>query len=515
MKLALVLVDQVSLNLAGLRALDPSADRVLLVEARDQFDDVPHHRKKIVFLLSAYRHFAERLRNEGFEVVHLRLDDEATPDALGQGVSKVVDELTPEVLFLTEPGSHALRSAMEDWREELPCEVQILEDGRFLCSHDRFAAWAEGRKQLRMEYFYREMRKDYDILLDDDGKPIGGEWNYDSDNRKKLPKRLSVPDRFFGEPDNLTKTVIKMIEETWPDRFGDLQEPYFVATPEAAEDRLDFFIQHLLPNFGDYQDAMKQGEPWLFHSVLSPYINNGLLDPLDVCRRAEQAYHEGQAPLNAVEGFIRQIIGWREYVRGIYWRFMPDYADRNALGASRDLPGFYWTGETELNCLAQVIAETKQNAYAHHIQRLMITGQFAMLIGVEPEQICDWYLAVYADAFDWVERPNTQGMATFADGGLMASKPYCSSGAYIERMSDYCGDCRYDVKQKTGEDACPFNYLYWDFLDRNRDVLKGNPRLGMPYRNLEKMSAERVDEIQRDSKRFLKFCTPSNSSREN
>jgi deoxyribodipyrimidine photolyase-related protein len=294
-----------------------------------------------------------------------------------------------------------------------------------------------------------------------------------------------------------------LVERRFSSHFGELEPFGWPVTRADALEALGHFLSQALPSFGDYQDAMKTGEPFLFHAMLSTSLNCGLLGPSEVCMAAEREYRAGRAPLNAVEGFIRQILGWREYVRGIYWLRMPDYAATNALGAARPLPWFYWSGETAMNCIAQVVAETRRNAYAHHIQRLMVTGNFALLAGVEPAQIEEWYLGVYADAYDWVELPNTHGMVMFADGGLLASKPYAASGAYIDRMSDYCRGCAYDPKVKTGQGACPFNLLYWNFLMENRGVLGSNPRLGMPYRTLDGMPAERRATIRQEAATFL------------
>ncbi len=369
--------------------------------------------------------------------------------------------------------------------EELGAE--ILDDDRFFASRASFAQWAKDRKQLRMEFFYREMRKHSGLLMEGD-EPAGGQWNFDHDNRKALPKDVKPPPRRRFEPDAVTQEVMELVTQRFPDHFGDLGPFGWAVTREDALEALDHFIDACLPNFGDFQDAMKQGNGFLYHAILSPYLNVGLLTAREVCERAEMAWREGLAPLNAVEGFIRQILGWREYVRGLYWLKMPDYAESNALDAKRPLPWFYWSGETDMNCMAQAIGDTKRHAYAHHIQRLMVTGNFALLAGLDPAQVEEWYLVVYADAYDWVELPNTHGMALFADGGIMASKPYAASGAYIDRMSDYCGRCAYDPKVKLGPKACPFNLLYWDFLMRNEAKLKANPRMAMPYRTLEKMA---------------------------
>jgi deoxyribodipyrimidine photolyase-related protein len=347
------------------------------------------------------------------------------------------------------------------------------------------------------------MRRKTGLLMDGD-KPAGGQWNYDAENRKPPRRGEPIPRPLSFEPDAITGEVLALVAARFGGHIGRLDGFDFAVTHEDAMRQRAHFLRHMLPRFGDYQDAMLTGEPFLWHSILSPYLNAGLLDPLDLCRAAEEEYREGRAPLNAVEGFIRQIIGWREYVRGIYWREGPDYTARNFLNATRDLPGFYWTGDTDMHCMAQAIGETIDHAYAHHIQRLMITGNFALLIGADPLQVQRWYLEVYADAYEWVEAPNTLGMSQFGDGGLLASKPYASSGAYINRMSDYCRHCRYDVKQRVGDDACPFNALYWDFLARNRGKLGNNQRLGMPYRNWDKMDDATQDALRAQAAGFLK-----------
>jgi len=353
-----------------------------------------------------------------------------------------------------------------------------------------------------MEHFYREMRREHAILMDGD-EPAGGAWNYDAANRKRLPAGITPPPRLRFPPDARTRAVMDLVARRCGDHFGDLDAFGWPVTRAEALRALQDFLIHGLPDFGDYQDAMRAGAPFLFHGLLSPALNIGLLSPREICAAAETAWRSGAAPLNAVEGFVRQILGWREYVRGVYWTLMPDYAGANALHATRPLPGFYWSGDTQMRCLREAIGSTARHAYSHHIQRLMVTGNFALLAGVAPREIERWYLAVYADAFEWVEMPNTLGMAVFADGGRMASKPYAASGAYIARMSDFCGGCAYDVKAKSGPGACPFNYLYWAFLIRNRTHLAGNPRLAMPYRTLAAWSDARRNAVVAEAAGFL------------
>jgi deoxyribodipyrimidine photolyase-related protein len=392
---------------------------------------------------------------------------------------------------------------IKGWAANFKISVEIRTDDRFLCSPEDFALWAKGRKQSRMEYFYREMRKKYNVLMRGD-EPAGGSWNYDSKNRKPPKYDLYIPEPYFNEIDDITREVMALVSKHFPDHFGDLEPFYFAVTRQQALQTLNLFIEQRLPNFGDYQDAMIEGEPWMYHSHISFYLNCGLLLPLECVKAAEKAYQQGKAPLNAVEGFIRQIIGWREYVRGIYWLEMPEYAQKNFFDAKHNLPDFYWTADTKMNCLHQCVLETQKNAYAHHIQRLMVLGNFALIAGIDPVQVNEWFLSVYADAYEWVELPNVSGMTLFADGGYLASKPYAAGGSYINKMSDYCKNCNYKVTKKNGEDACPFNYLYWDFLIRNRDKLESNHRIGMMYKVYERMGNDKKEAITNDSKHFLK-----------
>lgn len=502
--LRLILGDHLSLNISSLSDCDREHDVVLIVEVMEEATYVQHHPKKIVFVLSAMRHFAAKLRANGYVVHYVCLDDPLNTGTFSGEVERAISNWMPDRVVVTEPGEFRIRKVMDNWNDKFGIPVQIRNDDRFVSTIDEFSDWANSRKSLRMEYFYREMRKKTGLLMDAAGKPEGGEWNYDSQNRKRLPKGKVAPVPANFEPDTITNDVIALVNNHFPNHFGELNGFCYAVTSEDAELALDSFINTSLAHFGDYQDAMAVNEPFLFHSLISAYLNIGLLDPIDVCRRVEDAWKKGLAPLNSVEGFIRQIIGWREYVRGIYWTQMPAYAGTNFLDADRPLPDFYWSGETELNCLAQVITQTREHAYAHHIQRLMVTGNFAVLLGVHPEAVNQWYLEVFVDAFEWVQMPNTHGMALFADGGIMASKPYVASGKYVDRMSDYCKNCCYDPNKTNGEaDACPFNYLYWDFLMRNEGRLRGNPRLGMPYRNLDKMAQEKKSNLQRAASEFI------------
>ena len=473
-----------------------------MMEVRGEAEHVPHHRKKLIFLFSAMRHFADDLKGQGYTVDYVKLTDTDNTGTFNSELERAVARHKPDRIRVTEPSVHRVLEYVKGWEDSLGVPVTLMPDDRFLATKEQFADWAQDRKQLRMEYFYRDMRRQTGLLMDGDD-PEGGKWNYDSDNRKPAKADLFMPKPLWFEPDDITQDVIDMVAEQYPDRFGKIDGFKYGVTRKDAKAALDRFIKDALPRFGDYQDAMLTGEPFLYHSLISMYLNAGLLSPPEICEAVEAAYKSGHAPLNAAEGYIRQVIGWREYIRGIYWYKMPEYAEENALNATRDLPWFYWSGETDMHCLSQSIGQTIDHAYAHHIQRLMITGNFALLAGVDPKALHEWYLAVYIDAFEWVELPNTLGMSQFADGGVLASKPYASSGAYINRMSDYCKSCKYDVKKKVGDDACPFNSLYWDFMARHKDSFAKNPRMGMAIRNLDKMDPEQVKAYRDKARQVL------------
>ncbi len=495
-----ILGDQLSPNLSSLDGADKATSVILMAEVAAEATYVKHHKKKIAFVFSAMRHFASELRTAGWTVHYTPLDDVENSGSIAGEAFRIAALYGASSIRLTEPGEWRLREDLSAL--DAAFDFDMVPDDRFIASHAEFEAWAEGRKALRMEYFYRDMRRKTGLLMDDD-KPVGGQWNFDHDNRKPAARDLLMPQPPRFEPDIVTKEVLGLVAAQFPDHFGDLHPFWFGTTRADAEAAFAHFLKYALPKFGDYQDAMLRDEKFLYHAVVSLYLNCGLLDPLESCRRVEAEYRAGRAPLNAAEGFIRQIIGWREYVRGIYWLKMPDYAQANALNATRPLPDFYWTAETDMACIRACVKQTREEAYAHHIQRLMVTGTFALLSGINPQELHEWYLAVYADAYEWVELPNTIGMSQFADGGLLASKPYAASGAYMDRMSDYCGACRYKVKEKAGADACPFNYLYWDFIARHRERIKGNPRMAQMVRTWDKFSTERQAEVRTDAARFL------------
>jgi deoxyribodipyrimidine photolyase-related protein len=500
--LRLVLGDQLTPGLSALRGGDPARDVVLMVEVAEEATYVRHHKKKIAFIFAAMRAFAKELRAAGWRVDYVTLDDLENTGSFPGEVARAIARHAPKALVTTEASEHRVLAMQAIWAETFALAVSLLPDDRFICPKKDFFFWADGRKSLRMEFFYREMRRKTGLLMEGD-QPTGGQWNFDSENRKPAKGDLFMPRPKRFAPDAETKAVLALVESRFSDHFGDLEPFWFPVTRTHAHEAMAWFLREALPRFGDYQDAMLRGEKFLFHSLLSPLINVGLIDPLELCRRAEAEYKAGRAPLNAAEGFIRQIIGWREYVRGIYWREGPDYTRRNALGATRRLPLMYWSAETDMACMAEALGQTKEEAYAHHIQRLMVTGNFALLAGIDPFEVHEWYLAVYADAYEWVEAPNTIGMSLFADGGLLGSKPYASSGAYIDRMSDYCRGCVYDVKDKTGPKACPFNALYWDFLARHRSRFEGNPRMAQMYRTYDKIAPAMRESLHAKAAAFL------------
>lgn len=488
-RLVLVLGDQLTPDLAALRVADRARDLVVMAEVMGEGTSVPHHPQKIALILSAMRNFAAGLREAGWRVAYSPLDDPENSQTIQGELLRRATEVGAGDVLATKPGEWRLVRALQD----LPLSVTVLEDDRFLCSEAEFAAWAEGRKQLRMEWFYREMRRKTGLLMEGD-QPAGGQWNYDHDNRKPAKTDLLRPRPRDFAPDPVVTEVLDLVEKRFP-HFGRLRPFRWATDREGALLALKDFVAHRLPRFGAEQDAMLEGEPYLSHALISPYLNLGLLGPMEVCRAVEDAWRAGKVPLAAAEGFIRQIIGWREYVRGIWGLRGPAYLEGNALGHDRPLPAVYWGGGTRMACMAAAVGQTRDLAYAHHIQRLMVTGNFALLAGVDPARVHDWYLSVYIDAFEWVEAPNTLGMSQFADGGLLGSKPYVSSGAYIDRMSDHCRACHYRVKEKTGDRACPFNLLYWHFLTRHRDRFRPNPRMAQMYRVWDAMEAGHREKV--------------------
>lgn len=503
-----ILGDQLSHGISSLADRARADTVVLMMEVADEAGYVRHHQAKIALILSAMRHFADELRSEGWTVDYVRLDDPANTGSFTGEVVRAAARHGARGIQITEAGEWRVARMIDGWSDNTGLRVRVLPDTRFVCPLPDFFAWAAGRRELRMEWFYRTMRRQTGLLMEGD-QPVGGKWNFDAENRSGPAPGLNPPDPPRFARDAITAEVLELVASRFGNHFGSLDGFNWPVTRAEAETLLDHFITRRLPQFGQWQDAMLAHHDTMFHSLLAPAINLGLLDPIEVCRRAEAEFHAGRAPIAAVEGFIRQVIGWREYIRGMYWLEMPGMAEANALNATRPLPDFWWTGETRIRCIAETVRATRDNAYAHHIQRLMVMGNFALLAGLDPRDVADWFLAVYADAFEWVELPNVAGMALHADGGRLASKPYAASGAYIDRMSDYCSGCAYKVKAKTGPDACPFNALYWHFLDRNAERLRKNPRLANPYATWGRMSEDKRAEYRASAEAFLKTLTPA------
>jgi deoxyribodipyrimidine photolyase-related protein len=493
--LILVLGDQLTHGRGALRGVQPGQSPVLMAEVASEAAYVPHNRHKIVLVFAAMRHFRDELREAGYEVLYYDFDRGVA--SLAQALDLARREREFNRVSCCEPGEYRVQQALASWAAACDVDLEWQQDDRFLCSKAEFEAWAEGRKQLRMEYFYREMRRRHDVLLTPSGDPEGGRWNYDRDNRAGWRGKETPPARRELPPDPVTREVITLVDRAFPDNPGDLSRFNLAVTSEGAAEQLEFFIEHCLDRFGHYQDALAEESTWLYHSLVSMYLNIGLLDPLETCRRVESAWRDGHCTLAAAEGFIRQVLGWREYVRGIYWLAMPGYRDLNALDAAVPLPDWFWTADVDLRCLQQALGQSLELGYAHHIQRLMVIGNFALLAGLSVREVCEWYLAVYVDAFEWVELPNTLGMALYGDGGLMASKPYAASGKYIQRQGNHCAQCRYRPDRVTGDGACPYNSLYWAFLDRHRDSFAGNPRMALAMKNWERKTADEQREILR------------------
>ncbi len=497
-RLVIVLGDQLDLESAAFDGFDPSRDALWMAEVAGEATHVWSHKARIALFLSAMRHFRDALRKRGWTVLYRQLDEPGNLGDLAAELTRSLRQRRPERLVLVEPGEFRVQRALQRAAAQCDTPLEMRADRHFLCTREEFARHAAGRKQLRMEYFYRHMRRQTRILVDGQ-QPTGGAWNYDAENRQsfgsKGPKSLPLPPSF--PPDAVTREVLGLVARRFPSHPGHLETFDWPVDRAQALVALEDFVAHRLPRFGQFQDAMWTGEPFLYHSLLSSSLNLKLLHPREPIEAAVGCWRSGRAPINAVEGFVRQILGWREYVRGVYWRYMPDYLDRNRLGADLELPELYWTADTDMHCLRQAILQTLEYGYAHHIQRLMLNGLFALLFGVRPRAVHEWYLAVYVDAVEWVEVPNTLGMSQFADGGIMASKPYVASGKYIQRMSNYCADCRYQPGEACGEDACPFTTLYWDFLQRHRSRLEKNPRMVVQVRNLKRKTAAELAAIRR------------------
>ena len=487
--LIVVLGDQLDLDAAGFDGFDADQDAVWMAEVAEESTQVWSSKPRTALFLSAMRHFALALQGAGRPLHYTRLDAPDNAGSLQAQLRSDMQRLQPAALVMTAPGDWRVLQAIKAVAVAAKLPLDVREDRHFFCSVRDFAAHAKGRKSLRMAHFYSEQRKRHGVLMDG-GVPVGGQWSFDADNREAFGAAGpgDVPPRSRFAPDAVTQAVIALVNTRFAEHPGRLESFGWPVTRAQALQSLQVFITERLPLFGRYQDAMWPGDPWLYHAHLAAALNLKLLNPREVVAQAQAAYLAGRAPLASVEGFIRQILGWREYVRGVYWTQMPGYLERNALGANENLPAWYWSGATDMACLRDALAQTLTHGYANHIQRLMVTGLFALMLGVDPKQVHAWYLAVYVDAVEWVELPNTLGMSQYADGGVMGSKPYIATGKYIQRMSPHCKGCRYDPAQREGDKACPFTTLYWDFLMRHQAMLAGNPRMALQVKNLARLT---------------------------
>lgn len=488
--------DQLNLKFLEACKFDSTLDHIVMIESLHESQVQRQHRTKIAYFFICMRRFAAKLA-EKYTITYLSLQDKPLSECL----QDVAEDLTPQRIIIFRPGELAFYNRITSQLKAY--NLVTLENPMFLSTIAEFEQWAEGKKQLRMEFFYRVMRKKTGLLMDNTDKPLGGKWNYDHENRKKYNGDPPIPTRPTQKLSKDEIDLIQNIERIFPDSFGELNPQIYPLDEEAAIHLWKYFLDNHMAYFGPYQDAMKSEEPFLFHSLMSPAINLGIIDPLPLLKDVENLVVNDKISLASGEGFIRQILGWREYVRGIYWLKMPEYKSLNKLNAQRQIPDFFWSANSGMNCFDQSIQQISKYAYAHHIQRLMITGNFALLAGLDVKEVCDWYLEVFVDAVEWVELPNTLGMALFGDGGFLGSKPYAASGNYINKMSDYCKNCKYDNKIRTGPNACPYNYLYWNFLDQHRQLLSSNPRMSMIYRQLDKLDRDSLDTIKKQSLDFL------------
>lgn len=515
--LILILGDQLDRRSAALDEFEAGRDRVVMIEAMGESEHVASHVQRTVLFLSAMRHHAAWLEANGFgPVCYVKLDEEGNRGTLDGELSRVIGDLKPRSVRAVEPGEHRVRRMIQKVCDAAGVEVEWCVDRHFVSSQQDFAAWAEGRKTLTMEYWYRHQREKFGILLEKGGGPVGGTWNLDTENRQSFGKRgpdpkptpLPTPNSKAAagwEWDEITRNVVHVVREMLrlpgevPD--GRLQWP---VTREQAEEALKHFVKFHLPHFGPFEDAMWTGEPFLYHSLLSSSLNLKLLDPRECVNAAIVAYKKGAAPLQSVEAFIRQIIGWREFIRGVYYLEGPRYESLNALNHTNDLPHWYWTGNVEMRCLRECVGSVVKHGFAHHIPRLMVMGNFALLAGVHPKQVSDWFLGMFVDGVDWVTLPNALGMSQYGDGGIVGTKPYICGGSYIKKMSNFCSGCKYDPSMRTGERACPFTTLYWDFLMRHRPTLAKNQRISKVLGNIDRFSEEERVEIRITAQRVLR-----------
>jgi deoxyribodipyrimidine photolyase-related protein len=494
-RLIVVFGDQLDASFGPVAEIDRSKDVVLMMETDEEQSVVRSHKQRTALFFSAMRHFASDLADSGVRVRYVEATDPHNTHSFDTEVKRAAVKHRVDEIHCVHPGEWRVLRTVESWRDDPGLPVQIHEDEHFFTPIDRFRDWASGRKQLTMEYFYREQRKRFDVLMQADGKtPIGGEWNYDKDNRKAFKQTPNPPRPYTPRPTDITREVFDLVETRYADNPGSLAGFRWPVTKDQARRALDDFIENRLHLFGTYEDAMWTEQPFLYHSLLSSSGNLKLINPRECVRKAVDAHGAG-APINAVEGFVRQWLGWREFIRGVYWTQGADYPNRNGLSQRGDLPDLYWTADTEMVCMKDCVRTVLDTGYAHHIPRLMVMGNFAMLAGVQPRQVADWYLAMFVDAVDWASNPNTIGMSQHADHGVVGTKPYAASGKYISRMSNYCENCRYNLNKRAGNDACPFNVFFWDFLFRHGDRFKGNNRMAMMLKNADRINHEERVEI--------------------
>ena len=496
--LRLILGDQLNLSHHW---FDAQQDDILYVmmEIRQETDYVRHHAQKVIALFAAMRDTARQLRRAGHRVHYLTIDDDNNTQRLTDNLAALIAQHNVQRFEFQAPDEWRLDQQLDAFAAQLSIATHKTDTDHFLTKRHHVAQCFQSAKRWRMETFYRRMRQKYQVLLEANGTPCGGQWNYDHDNRKAWSGAPAEPADWRPQHDH--SDLWSAIQNAGVATFGKPQAEAlrWPVNRDEALSQLEHFITEALPHFGDFQDAMSVTARRLFHSQLSFALNVKLISPREVIARVEDAYRQGQAPLAAAEGYIRQIMGWREYIRGVYWHHMPHYREHNVLAHTRPLPRWFWDGDTQMRCLREAIGQSLDDAHAHHIQRLMVIGNFSLLAGLSPQAVHEWYLGVYIDAFEWVELPNTVGMSQFADGGVMATKPYVSSAAYIDRMSDYCRQCQYRRKERIGERACPFNALYWDFIERQRERFAQHPRMRMIYRQLDRMSSEARHELQQQA----------------
>ncbi len=496
MKTLWILGNQLNKELAGFKEIDRKKDVILLIESkkRSQWRNV--HKQKLVLVFSAMRHFAEELKEAGYTV------DYRKTHSFAEGLKEHLKDYDSEICLLHEPTDYFIEKDFDKLHKIINFKI-LSEKPLFLVGKKDWEKYLPKDKSWKQEKVYQRLRKEQNILMEGD-RPVGGKWSYDTENRKPPKEGLRFEEPLNFLPDEITKEVMEKVSWEYPDHFGEMESFSWPVTREESLKALEYFIYQRLKTFGDYQDAMITDDPWMSHSLLSGAINIGLITPREVIEKAEKAYHDEKAPLSAVEGFIRQILGWREYIRGVYLRSMPEYEKTNYFDHQNPLPSYYWTGKTDVFCVATAVTEVIKNGYNHHIQRLMVLGNWANLLRIRPQEVSDWFLEAYVDAYDWVVLPNVLGMALYADRGLMSTKPYVSSGKYIQRMSNYCDACDYDINDKTGDRACPFHALYWTFLEDHRQLLGRNPRMRLMYANWDRQKEENREALLKKGRALLK-----------